>query len=224
MATAVDPVRAEPITFPLVSTPAVAIPAVAIKAQPRYHWTRWAWAIGLIVALAAAGELWRMHSQNAVTYETVPLERGLVQASVTATGAVNAVVDVQVGSQVSGNIKALYADFNTKVIKGQLVALIDPAVFQTQVNQAQAALCSAQSAVLTAAAQVQKATSDLAGTIASSKSADAAIAKDRALALNAHNQWERTDSLFKQGIMSRQDDDTAKAGMDAAEAQVVADQ
>ena len=63
-----------------------------------------------------------MHSANAIDYETVPVERGSVQASVTATGTLNAVVDVQVGSQVSGNIKALYADFNTKVTKGQLVA------------------------------------------------------------------------------------------------------
>jgi hypothetical protein len=99
MATAVDPVIAEPIAFPLVS-PAASIPAVSIRAHPRYHWTKWAWVIGLIVALAVAGELWRMHSQNAITYETLPLERGLVQASITATGAVNAVVDVQVGSQV----------------------------------------------------------------------------------------------------------------------------
>ena len=125
MATAVDPVRAEPIAFPIVS------PSPSpIRVHRRYNWTRWALAIGLIVALAVIGELWRMHSQNAIIYETVPVERGLVQASVTATGAVNAVVDVQVGSQVSGNIKALYADFNTKVTKGQLVALIDPEIFQ----------------------------------------------------------------------------------------------
>jgi HlyD family secretion protein len=165
-----------------------------------------------------------MHSQSAITYETVSLERGPVQASVTATGAVNAVVDVQVGSQVSGNIKALYADFNTKVTKGQLVALIDPAVFQTQVDQAQAALGAAQSAVLTAGAQVQKANSDLAGTVASEKSANSVMAKDRALALNARNQWERLDGLFEQGIISRQDDDLAKATMDAADAQVATDQ
>jgi HlyD family secretion protein len=219
MATAVDPVRAEPITFPLVSTS-----PVSIRAHRQYHWTKWALAAGLIIALAVIGELWRMHSQNAITYETVPLERGPVQASVTATGTLNAVVDVQVGSQVSGNIKALYADFNTKVTKGQLVALIDPELFQTQVDQAQAALGSAQSAVLTAGAQVQKANSDLAGTIASEKSADSVLAKDRATALNAHNQWGRLDPLFKQGIISLQDDDLAKATMDAADAQVAADQ
>src|ERR1019366_4254631 len=108
MATAVDAVRAEPITIPLVS-PLVSTPPISIRAHRRYPWTKWALAIGLIIALAVIGELWWMHSQNAITYETVPLERGPVQASVTATGTVNAVVDVQVGSQVSGNIKALYA-------------------------------------------------------------------------------------------------------------------
>ena len=218
MATAVDPVRAEPITFPLVSTP-----PVPIRVRHRYNWTRWALAIGLLIALAVIGELWRVHSQNAFTYETVPLERGLLQASVTATGTVNAVVDVQVGSQVSGNIKALYADFNTKVTKGQLVALIDPEVFQTQVDQAQAALGSAQSAVVAAGAQVLKANSDLSGTVASEKSAESALAKDRATALNARNQWTRVDELFKQGIMSRQDDDLAKSTTDADDAQVAAD-
>ena len=125
MATVADPVRVEPIAFPVVPTP-----QMPPRAHRRYRWTKWALAIGLIVALAVAGELWRIHSQNAITYETVPLERGSVQASVTATGTLNAVVDVQVGSQVSGNIKALYADFNTKVTKGQLVALIDPEYFR----------------------------------------------------------------------------------------------
>src|SRR5439155_23668204 len=56
-------------------------------------------------------------------YQTAPVIRGDVDATVAATGTCNAVVTVQVGSQVSGNIKALYADFNTKVSKGQLVAL-----------------------------------------------------------------------------------------------------
>jgi HlyD family secretion protein len=180
--------------------------------------------IGLLIAVAVAVELWRVHSQNAISYDTVTVERGQVQASVTATGTLNAVVDVQVGSQVSGNIKTLYADFNTKVKKGQVVAEIDPQVFQTQVDQAQAALNSVQSAVLTAGAQVQKAQADSSGTIASEKSAESVMAKDRANALNASNQWQREDSLFSQGIVSRQDHDLAKATVDAATAQVAADQ
>ncbi len=115
----------------------VAVP-IPIRLSRRNRWTKWALVAGLVMAVGVMAELWRMHSQNAISYETVAVERGPVQASVTATGTVNAVVDVQVGSQVSGNIKALYADFNTKVTKGQLVALIDPEVFQTQVDQAQA--------------------------------------------------------------------------------------
>jgi ABC-type antimicrobial peptide transport system permease subunit len=77
----VDPVRVAPITFPLISPS-----SPPIRVHRNYHWTRWALAIGLIIALAVIGELWRIHSQNAITYETVPLDRGLVLASVTATG------------------------------------------------------------------------------------------------------------------------------------------
>jgi hypothetical protein len=109
MATAVNPVRAEPITVPLASTP-----PVSIGTHGRYHWTKWALAVGVVITLAVVGELWRMHSQTAITYETVLLERGPVQASVIATGAVNAVVDIQLGSQVSGNIKALYHEWDLK--------------------------------------------------------------------------------------------------------------
>jgi HlyD family secretion protein len=219
MATAVDPVREKaPIVIP------IAVPAKPVPIRRNYHWVRWAIAIGVVVVIAIAWEAWRTHVQNAITYQTVPLERGIVQASVTATGSVNAVVDVQVGSQVSGNIKALYADFNTKVTKGQLVALIDPAVFQTQVDQAQASRSSALSAVATAAAQVQKANSDLSGTMAGARSAASVMAKDRAVAVNAQAQFGRLDSLFNDGITSKQDHEAAKATADAATAQVAADQ
>ncbi|MGD0941208.1 MAG: efflux RND transporter periplasmic adaptor subunit [Terracidiphilus sp.] len=219
MATAVDPIREKaPMVIP------IAAPAKPALIRRNYHWARWALAIGMILALAIVYEVWRTHAQNAVTYQTAPLERGTVQASVTATGSVNAVVDVQVGSQVSGNIKALYADFNTKVTKGQLVALIDPAVFQTQVDQAQASRSSALSAVATAAAQVQKANSDLSGTMAGARSAASVMAKDSAVAVNAQAQYGRLDSLFNDGITSKQDHEAAKASADAATAQVAADQ
>jgi|SRR5579863_6870 len=219
MATAANQIYAEPVAPAPVSTP-----PVPIRLRPRHHYTKWALVIGVVIALGVGVELWRAHSQNAIGYETVPVERGPIQASVTATGTLNAVVDVQVGSQVSGNIKALYADFNTKVTKGQLVALIDPQVFQTQVDQAQAAVGSVHSAVITAEAQVQKSNADLAGTMASEKGVESVLAKDRANALNTGNQYQRQDSLFKQGIISQQDEDTAKANRDAAEAQVAADQ
>jgi HlyD family secretion protein len=85
--------------------------------------------------------------RSGVQYRTATVDRGDVDVTVSATGNPNAVVTVQVGSQVSGNILALFADFNTKVTKGQLIARIDPAPFQTKVNQAQASLDAARAAV-----------------------------------------------------------------------------
>ena len=73
---------------------------------------------------------------------------GDIDTTVSATGNPNAVVTVQVGSQVSGIILALFADFNTKVTKGELIAQIDPAPFQAKVDQAQANVDAAQAAVV----------------------------------------------------------------------------
>lgn len=127
-----------------MTTPGVAPQSVvsAAPAQQRRQrrWSRWLLAGGVAAGLIVTTLIWRQASENRIRYETVVIEQGSIQSVVTATGTLNAVVDVQVGSQVSGNIKALYADFNTKVKKGQLVALIDPAIFQSQVRQAEATL------------------------------------------------------------------------------------
>jgi HlyD family secretion protein len=133
-------------------------------------------------------------------------------------------VDVLVSSQVSGNIKALYADWNSKVKKGHLVALIDPEIFQAQVDQASAMFRSAHSATITAQAQVEKARSDFSAAIASEKNAEAIAAKDLANETNAKAQWERAQRMLDQEIIAQQDYDTAKANYDASQAQVTADQ
>jgi HlyD family secretion protein len=75
---------------------------------------------------------------NEVAYRTEPVTLGDVQKTITATGTVNPVTTVQVGTQVSGTIKELYADFNSRVKKGQIIALIDPTFYETQLAQAQA--------------------------------------------------------------------------------------
>jgi HlyD family secretion protein len=227
MATITDQVAlgaAEKAPVELVLPLPDSVPPPHIAKRSRNKWAKWALVIGFVAVLGTGVQLWRMHTQNAVGYDTVAVERGLIQASVTATGTVNAVVDVQVGSQVSGNIKALYADFNTKVTRGQLVALIDPEVFQTQVDQAQAALGSAHSATTTLGAQVIKANADVAGTVASEKGAESTAAKDRANELNAKTQSLRSDSLFNAGLISQQDHDSAIATYGAAQAQTAADQ
>ena len=83
---------------------------------------------------------------NAAKYQTTTITRGPLTEVVTATGTLNPVVNVQVGSQVSGNIQKLFVDFNSQVKAGQVVAQIDSALFQATVAQAEGDLASAQAA------------------------------------------------------------------------------
>jgi HlyD family secretion protein len=214
-------------TAPSHIEPVPARPTIVAARQPakrpRARWFRWGLAASAVLVVAIAGMLWRAHLQNMITYETVPVERGSIQARVTATGNLNAVVDVLVSSQVSGNIKTLYADWNSKVKKGQLVALIDPQIFQAQVDQASAVFRSAHSATLTAQAQIEKAKSDLSAAVAGQKNAEAIAAKDVANATNAKTQWQRAEVLLREQVTAQQDYDTATANYDASQAQVAAD-
>src|SRR5262245_45870238 len=107
----------------------------------------------LIVA-AAAGGGWYWYQTRAdageLRYRVAKVERGPIAAVVVASGTLNAVTTVQVGSQISGQIKDIYADFNTPVKKGQVIARIDPATFELRVNQTRADLDAAESAVAVA--------------------------------------------------------------------------
>lgn len=202
----------------------IVVPSPRPEKNIRPKWFKGALAAGFALLLAGGSFLWRAHAQNTIRYETVAVERGSIQAKVTATGTLNAVVDVLVSSQVSGNIKALYADWNSKVKKDQLVALIDPEIFQSQVDQASATLRSAHAATITAQAQLEKSKADLSAANASEKNAEAMAAKDLANETNAKAQWERADELFREQVTDQQDTDTAKATYDASLAQVTADQ
>jgi HlyD family secretion protein len=86
-------------------------------------------------------------SGNTARYEAGPVSRGSVVAHVTASGTLSAVVSVDVGSQVSGKVSALFADFNSPVKKGQLVAEIDPTLYQAALSQAEGDLASAEATV-----------------------------------------------------------------------------
>src|ERR1700730_9954420 len=176
--------------------------------------------VGLVVVLVVVAGLWYfLGNRNQALYQTATIDRGTVRASISATGNCNAVVTVQVGSQVSGNIKALYADFNTKVKKGQLVAEIDPQAFQARVDQAKASLDSARSAIVSAQAQVEKANADIASARANAANENAAIAKAKAAAQDASNKLASRKTLFQQGILSKDDFDTAQSTSDQAVAE-----
>jgi HlyD family secretion protein len=108
-----------------------------------------AWMIGIAtVALAIGGYVyWGGERKPPIRYKTAPVERGAIVSSVTATGTINPVVSVQVGAQVTGKIESLHADFNSVVKAGDLVARIDPSLYQARRDQASASLANAKAAV-----------------------------------------------------------------------------
>jgi HlyD family secretion protein len=126
------------------------------------------------------------------TYRTDPVTRGDIEQAVTATGTVNAVTTVQVGTQVSGTIKTLYVDFNSRVKKGQVIAQIDPSTFEAQVQQAQANLLSAQ----------------------------ASLQKAEATLVDATRTFDRNKELFAKNLIPRSDLDTAETNYQTDKAQV----
>jgi len=130
---------------------------------------------------------------------TAKVERGDIHDVVEATGTINAVITVQVGSQVSGTISKLYVDFNSRVRKGDLVALIDPALFKGAVQQASADLENAKANLVAAKASLDKA---------------------KAAFVQAKADYDRTVGLTKDGIVSQQQLDVAKANYDSANAAV----
>lgn len=141
---AADPIISGPV--PVIREQRSSLP-VPISQRPRRMTVRLrpvVW-IGLgAIFLATLAWLWFGSNRDEVHYKTVPVDRGPITAIVTATGAVNPVVSVQVGSQVSGKIAKLYADFNSTVTAGQVIASIDQKPFHAKVRQARASLKSAK--------------------------------------------------------------------------------
>ena len=99
----------------------------------------------LLIAGGGGWWYWKQQSATEVTYQTIPVTRGDITQAVTATGTLNPVLNVQVGSQISGNIQKLFADYNSPVKAGQVVAQIDPATYHAVVMQSEGDLASAKS-------------------------------------------------------------------------------
>src|SRR5258705_6909096 len=121
------------------------------------------WIVAIVVLAGAitGGYLYTQGLGGRPAFRTAAVSRGPLTAAVSATGSLNAVITVQVGSQVSGQIKELLADYNTVVKRGQLIARIDPEIFDAKVNQSKAEVDAAKASVLNQAAQVEKARADV---------------------------------------------------------------
>jgi HlyD family secretion protein len=155
--------------------------------------------LAVLLAGVALFTAFRIRSKAPVEYYTAKVESGDIKQVVEATGTINAVTTVQVGSQVSGSISKLYVDFNSHVKKGQLIAQIDPALFQGALSQAKADLENARANLAVAIANTAKA-----------KASDVQMRAD----------YERNLGLGKQGVVSQQALDVAKANAESATAQV----
>ena len=103
--------------------------------------------IVLAAAVAFAGYAWFKKDNGVSPYRTSKVEKGEIVDAITATGIINAVTTVSVGSQVSGTIQQIFVDFNSRVRKGQVIALIDPRLLEASVTQAQASVDSAKAAL-----------------------------------------------------------------------------
>src|SRR5882757_5009238 len=134
------------------------------------------WFVLIVSLLIIAFIVRQCRTGGAANYQTATVVRGAITQAVTATGTLNPVVNVQVGSQISGNIQKLFVDFNSPVKAGQVVAQIDPAVFQASVTQAEGDLASARAGLELAQATAKR-TRDL---VAKQNSAQAEL--DQAIA------------------------------------------
>ena len=105
------------------------------------------WLVVIVGLLIITFIVRQCRTAGGANYQTAEVTRGSITQAVTATGTLNPVVTVQVGSQVSGNIAKLFADFNSQVKAGQVVAQIDPAIFQATVTQAEGDLASVKAAL-----------------------------------------------------------------------------
>jgi len=166
--------------------------------------------IGIIVvlALAAGGYAWLQarNGDGGPRYRMARVERGPLQAVVAASGTLNAVTTVQVGSQISGQVKEIYADFNTPVKKDQIIARIDPSTYELRVSQASADVDAAKSAVAVARSQYV------------AQMAEAGRVKVNLA--DAKRDYERKKTLVAKNFISPSDRDKAKTLLDATREQL----
>jgi HlyD family secretion protein len=159
----------------------------------------------LIIAAigAGAGAYYMTRGGNEIQVNTLPVTRGDIIDTVGATGAMQAVTTVTVGSQVSGNIATLGADFNSIVHKGQVIAKLDPSLFEAQLQQAKANLNQAR-------ANLNKAKSDL--------------EHSKVMLLDAQQKYTRAKELSVKQLETQSDLDAAKIAVDSAQASLESQQ
>jgi HlyD family secretion protein len=145
---------------------------------------------GVALAAAVGAYVWLTADSSGTSpqYRTAKVERGSITAVVVASGTLNAVTTVQVGSQISGQVKEIYVDFNSPVKQNQIIARIDPATYELRVNQARADLDAAQSAVAVARSGLA--------------AQEAELGRTKVTLGDAERDYERKKSLVEKSFIS----------------------
>ena len=159
-----------------------------------YRGLRWAIALAVLAIIGGGAYAWLARREASVRYVTAPVTRGTVSVALTATGTVNPVTVVEVGTYVSGPIVKWSCDYNARVTVGQLCAQIDPRPFQMVADQAAANLAVAR----------------------------AQLVKDRASLVYAKTTYERDSGLLERGIVSRRELEDSEQALATARAKLAA--
>ncbi|HYE91039.1 MAG TPA: efflux RND transporter periplasmic adaptor subunit [Terriglobales bacterium] len=188
--------------------------------RPAFRRSLWLVLVVLVVAGGISAYFYTQSRGAAPKYRTARVERGTLTAAVSATGNLNAVTTVQVGSQISGQIKELLADFNSVVKRGQLIARIDPETYESKLAQARSELDAAQAAVLNQQAQVEKARADVENARSVAAEAKAQTAKSQVALVDAKRDYDRKSELMRKELIAKSELDSAQALHDSAAAQL----
>src|ERR1700676_5324122 len=187
------------------------------KEKMKELWGRSMWHRAMLVTPEIALILWAGYvsvgTRSSAQFFTAKVDKGDISQVVQATGTINPVTTVQVGSVVSGNVVKINVDFNSKVKKGDIIAQIDPVPFQNTLSQAEADYQNSQANVKSLEAQIETARANV-------LTMKANIAKAQATLGDAQTQLRRTTELADQGIVAVQQKDTAQATYDGALAAV----
>ncbi|HET7263069.1 MAG TPA: efflux RND transporter periplasmic adaptor subunit [bacterium] len=191
-------------------------------------------ALAVVAALAAGGivAVQRLgQRRTAVRYIARPVQYADISSTVTETGTVNPVDQIQVGTQVSGTIATLGADYNSRVKKGQVLATLDPTSFQSAVEQQSAALAAAQSTaaasqsgIAQARAGVQTAQANYEQQLANLRNAQAGVTKARSQLALAQTTVKRDQQLLAQGYIAQSQMDTDRTAAQTAQDDLAAAQ
>jgi len=226
---------------PLVKAPGV---GAGVNTGRTLAWLKQSWARlmagkkklliggGIMASVVFAGFYFWGDDSGTAQYLTARVDRGNLRNTVTATGALQAVTTVQVGSQASGTISGLYADFNSVVKKGQVVAQLDPAQAKAQVDQAranlqqaraslaqaQAAVTNSRAGITDAQARNLAAKSTVQNNQAGVSAAEANVAVLKAQQDDAMSLLKQQESLLKAGVIAQRDYDVALTAYKTAEA------